>query len=96
MKIYRVIGNVWEKKQLIDTIAINSKGLTAVNDDRDYQQQKELANIGNSYHIINSLNNSRALDDSASSDDVIYFNEHRNRNQQWRFVFYEANILCHP
>lgn len=92
MKIYRVIGNVWEKKQLIDTIAINSKGLTAVNDDRDYQQQKELANrVGNSYHIINSLNNSRALDDSASSDDVIYFNEHRNTNQQWRFVFYEAN-----
>lgn len=92
MKIYRVLGNVWEKKELIDTVAINSKGLTTVNDAKDYEQQKAFANkVGNYYYVVNSLNNSRAIDDSASSDDVIYYNENRDHNQQWKFVFSDAN-----
>ncbi|MGM9902844.1 hypothetical protein A5844_001552 [Enterococcus sp. 10A9_DIV0425] len=88
MKIYKVVGNVWENKQLIDTIAINARGITTVNDATDYSQQKDLVNrVGSSYHLINSLNNSRVLDDSAESDDLIYFHETGATNQQWKFVF---------
>jgi hypothetical protein len=92
MQIYKVINNSWENKQLIDTIAINSKGIANIDDAKDYEQQKELYKImGDSYHRINSLNNTRALDDSDYSDDLIYFHEHGGNNQQWQLLFSDTN-----
>lgn len=91
LQIYQVTGNVWSQRQLIDTIKINARGLSGVGEEKEYEQQKQLANsIGGSSAIFTSLNNKRALDDSDSSDDLIYFNLNEGANQKWKLVFSEA------